>query len=49
MKSARSDRTNSGRLVKALVKLTETMAESPTDAAKISKEEEKVHIVHTLR
>ena len=42
MKSARSDRTNSGRLVKALVRLTEVMAKFPNDAAKISKEEEKV-------
>ncbi|CAM9518784.1 unnamed protein product, partial [Scytosiphon promiscuus] len=42
VKSARSDRTNSGRLVKALVRLTEVMAKSPGDAAKISKEEEKV-------
>ncbi|CAM9632897.1 unnamed protein product, partial [Ectocarpus sp. 13 AM-2016] len=42
VKSARSDRTNSGRLVKALVRLTEVMAKFPGDAAKISKEEEKV-------
>ena len=42
MKSARGDRTNAGRLVKALVRLTEVMAKFPNDAAKISKEEEKV-------
>lgn len=42
MKSARSERTNSGRLVKALVRLTEVMAKFPGDAARISKEKEKV-------
>ncbi|CAN0063446.1 unnamed protein product, partial [Discosporangium mesarthrocarpum] len=42
VKAVRKGRTNAGKLVKALVKLIEVMTRHPNDAAKVSKEEEKV-------
>ena len=42
IKSARADRTKTGKHVKSLIKLHEVLTKDPTNAVKISQEEEKV-------
>ena len=42
IKSARADRTKTGKHVKSLIKLREVLTKDPTNAVKISQEEEKV-------